>query len=363
MKLKLIFIALSLLLFSGCSKETQIIKPDFPLPPQIEQSKLPSFPAVVLYVVGREFETVKDGTSKKKEITHKGIDKNIHELSLNQYIDYRLIELYPDDAYIGLADDMEVEGMQTLQQYEEYLDKLKVYEQQLGIYHEPEPPLPTFTNLEEEVLLLDLTYEEERQLRNLNLLATNPEFATLDDFNAFFSANKTLNIDQKTIIPTWGWIAAGGVVVIGTYAVIRAVICKNRALEKQKVYYTNLSSGSKSDAFKHIFVSMMLCRYLSQPTAWLIMDVFWETAGGNYPCDKYMDYHNNYIGRRSQYNTFRGSWWSDMYKWEKWGERVRDFVNISSNGIKKNWDVNSSESAVKTDKNNTDKKKYIYWRD
>lgn len=354
---------------TSCNENEVEIKQNIkePIPPMFT-SKLPSFPAEVLFVLGREYETIKDGTSEKISAQKiNSVISNIDKMTLNQYVENRLIELYPEEAYVGLASDMEVEGLQTIEVYENYLAQLKLYELSIGIVTDTEPPTPEFTSIENEIELMSMTQEEEISYRRLNSLAIKSDFATLDDFNDILYNTRYSSGNQKVSQAVWGWITAAGIVVLGTYAVIRAKICRERAEKKQIEFYggpgITLNSGTQNDAFRHIYVSMMLRRYLTEPFAWAIMDLYWENANENKPCDKYMDLHNNYLGRHSKYWTFRGKWLSDMYDWKLWGERVKTFVNTSTNSSKKIWTLSTIESTVKAERNSTDKNKYIYWKD
>ena len=102
------FFALLAFGFTSCDKQNAIAEvSSFPNPPEVVKSKLPKFPAEVLYVVGREYETIKDGTSMKAARQKmNGKIANINEMTLNRYVEDRLIELYPEEAYVGIANDM-----------------------------------------------------------------------------------------------------------------------------------------------------------------------------------------------------------------------------------------------------------------
>lgn len=72
--------------------------------PPILCSNLPTFYVEVLYVVAKEYETVEDGTSTKT--TYNG--RQITSYSKAEYMESRLIDLYPEEAYVGLADESRV---------------------------------------------------------------------------------------------------------------------------------------------------------------------------------------------------------------------------------------------------------------
>ncbi len=66
MKKLVYLIALAAFMLTSCDQNEVMQKQSFeePTPPTFV-SKLPRFNAEALYVVGREYETLKDGTSKK----------------------------------------------------------------------------------------------------------------------------------------------------------------------------------------------------------------------------------------------------------------------------------------------------------
>lgn len=369
MKRLVYLIALAAFMLTSCDQNEVIQKQSFeePTPPTFV-SKLPRFNAEALYVVGREYETLKDGTSKKSpKFKVKGKVVSADTLTLFEYIEMRLIELYPDKAYVGMAKDMAEEGTLAMQMYSDYLAQRKVWEESQGIFHEEEIETPGFTSIEDEIQLMAMTPEEEVKFRTLNALATNSEFATTADFEAFFKVKSNTGMKQAAQLEpiSTGLLVASVMGVGAGYAVARVIICYDRTIEMQQRddFYKN-KTGMLPDAFNHIYVSMMLRRYLSQPMAWLIMDVGWENiiSKNEFPRDKYMDYHNNNVGRDTRYDLFRGKWLADMHKWELWGTRVRDFVNDTiHNGVKMNWLTTTDKETVKNERNSADKNKYIWY--
>lgn len=87
------------------------------------------------------------------------------------------------------------------------------------------------------------------------------------------------------------------------------------------------------------------------------MDVYYETSNPNAPCDKYMDWHNNYVGRVTKYDDFRIS-----TNWETWGVKVKNFIDNSNNGIKMNWNTSTPKATVKKQEKKASDTKYIYWK-
>ncbi|HEY0036401.1 MAG TPA: hypothetical protein VGB66_06910 [Longimicrobium sp.] len=93
----------------------------------------------------------------------------------------------------------------------------------------------------------------------------------------------------------------------------------------------NLIPGdTRRDAFRHVYVNVMLRRYCSGPIAEAIMDANeWGNAGWG---ARVMDYHNNDLGRYAKYKHFRGHWFWDRWSWGVWGHRVRRFIDDPQNG-------------------------------
>ncbi|MDO9154949.1 MAG: hypothetical protein Q7U47_14780, partial [Paludibacter sp.] len=232
------------------------------------------------------------------------------------------------------------------------------------------------TSIDKLIEVMNPTQEEMELIQRLEGLATGINYATTEDFENIFKTKGTTDGIQKSSKSVVGvvLIGVGVIAVVGVTAYLVAKMCENRTYDKIKDYYgiskDDVISGTKVDAFKHTCVSMLLCSYLTQPSAWAIMG-YYEIANPNKPCDKYMDFHNNSVGRDTKYWTFRGPYFNNLFNWQTWTLRVCDFINNSGNGIKMNWatfdDVNNiwlyniSESDIISTKNNADKNKYIYW--
>lgn len=371
-KIFYIFAVIAITLTS-CDKQNNVVeKISAPTPPVIQASKLPSFPAEVLFVVGREYETIKDGTSKKSPMRKcKGKVISVAAQTLLEYTEDRLIELYPDVAYEGIVDDMVEEADIVKDKYQLYLQDVGEWEESMGIYAEANETQHEFVSENDEIEFLQMTSDEQTEFRKLNLMAISENYATAEDFQNFFSTASNMKGQQKIAPIVIVGISVACLAAIGAYAYYRAKLCESRATNKAEYLYPGYQSGEKGDAFKHTYVSMTLRRYLTELAAYLVMDVYWENSHENQACDKYMDFHNNYVGRHSKYWTFRGSWLGDMYNWEKWAVNVKNFINNSTtNGIKKNWatiySLNSylsfDLSTISNDENSTDDNKFIYWR-
>ncbi|MDD3078582.1 MAG: hypothetical protein PHH37_05710 [Paludibacter sp.] len=334
-----------------------------PIPPTFI-SKLPCFNSDALYVVGREYETLKDGTSQKSsKFRVKGKVVSADSLTLFEYIEMRLIELYPDKAYVGMSKDIEDEGTFAMQMYNDYLAQRKVWEESQGIYQE-EHEIEEITSTEKLIEVMNPSTEELELIQSLDSLATGATYATTNDFENILKVKGSSDIRKSSqSIVGVVLISVGVIAAIGVTEYLVAKMCERRTYNKLYEFYGTRSplGGSKEDAFKHTCVSMLLCSYLTQPSAWLIMDVYYENANPNKPCDKYMDLHNNSVGRHWKFWSFRGSYFGDMFKWEKWTKRVYNYIENSDNGIKMDWNVDTVESTVKSDESDANNYKYIYW--
>jgi hypothetical protein len=89
------------------------------------------------------------------------------------------------------------------------------------------------------------------------------------------------------------------------------------------------SRAERDDAYRHIFLSMMLRRYVGAAAAKLITDRH-EDQNPNAPAGRVMDLHNNDIGRSYRYSSFRGHWLWDRWDHGEWGQKVRNYINAET---------------------------------
>jgi hypothetical protein len=88
------------------------------------------------------------------------------------------------------------------------------------------------------------------------------------------------------------------------------------------------------------------------------MDVYWERASINSPCDNVMDFHNNLVGREYQYNNLLGG--SD--DWREWAYNLRDFINDTTRNAEfMNWRLDTPSLIVNEEEKRVNPNKYIYW--
>ena len=318
--------------------------------PPILYSNLPTFPFEALYVVTKEYESAEDGTSHKTNYN----GRQITSYSKAEYLESRLIDLYPDKAYVGIVEDSQDFYDSVVAVYNSYPYIEAVANDStnsrgnLAFTEDKEEELEYISD-ENEIEILGMTEEEVVRFKAMNELARMEEFATLDDI---FKVGGMRTIKDAR----FSWVEFGIIaILVGAYVYNRALLCASRATSKTWQFYNEDAVGKKCDAFKHTLVNVLLRRNLSRPMAYLIMDVYWEGTHQNYPCDKYMDWHNNYVGRVTKYSSFRVT-----NNWETWAQNVRNYINNSDNGVKKNWTTSTPESTVKNQEQQVDDKKYIY---
>lgn len=117
---------------------------------------------------------------------------------------------------------------------------------------------------------------------------------------------------------------------VAAFFVPRILFSKWRAESASETYYPSLDpDGTKRDAFRHIYVNVLLRRYTTAPIAKAVMD--WREWGNANWGSRIMDVHNNHLGVEVNYEYFRGHWFWDRWSYGVWGGRVRNYVNDSRN--------------------------------
>ncbi len=329
---------------------------------QPDTLSIPAFSGEVLYLFGREYMAIHDSLSPKY---HNAQSVQIREekLSMAAYLERRLQEWYPEVAYKGMINNWYQLALQlsqaTPQQIQFFINRefdnmnLLQLSQQAGEGGDADI---------NEMITLSLTKDECTVFSNLNNLATAADFAkremlphasyTLErDTAQAFSPDVLDSFDRENILTSL--MLAGG-----PYALYRVLLSKQRAEKQAKAYFgENTSDGKRGDAFKHMYVNMLLRAYTNQEVATYVMDDVWEKVHVNAPADRYMDLHNNQIGRQLRYWNFH----ENTSDWRIWAENVYNFVQDSTQSSFKHWNHQTPEFNVLYDVRQTPSKQYIYW--
>ena len=304
---------------------------------------LPSFPAEVLYVLGARWEA--DSLLQQ-------------ETTIADYIEQELMRLYPEKAYAGYISKLCA-----------ITDKMLVSSQQKPILFSPQNQEIVFASdqtkisngyvaldslsRDEEMNFLELTPDEKATWDNLQILAHAPQPLTREAFD-------TLHIDffeeEDLLITLMLWR--------GPRLFYRVLQSKARAEKLARYYYGDATNnGRPGDAFKHIYVNVLLRTYVGEWMTHAIMDIFWEWRSPNAPCDYFMDMHNNIIGRQTRYDEFTAinTECSQTRHWLQWAENVQHFVQDSLNGNRQMWDKETPRFIVEPAANQVINTQYIYW--
>lgn len=201
--------------------------------------------------------------------------------------------------------------------------------------------------------LLEFTPQEQVEWECLQSLVDSEQLLTRESFD-------TLNIsyfeEENILLTLLLWR--------GPRLFYRVLQSKARA-EKLAYYYYGeaTNNGRPGDAFKHIYVNVLLRTYVGEWLSHAIMDIFWEWKSPNAPCDHFMDLHNNIIGRNTRYQDFTetAAQCSDTRYWLQWAENVQHFVQDSVNGHRQGWDKETPTFIVEPAAKQVSELQYIYW--
>ena len=313
----------------------------------LDTTIVPVFDPAVLYVLAREYEGKKDTLR-----------------SMGEYVEERLIELYPEQAYRGMMSKMADATMSYLQ----------------GVHRSPQYRANTIDGLmisspnevyfnsvsdSAEVELMQMTEAEASIFWDLNNLADAEnkvrlvDFDSISAFDSEWGLKTVLMGDEIPYIAKEEWAMSFVSMGVASSTIYRVLQSKARAeYVARHFYHTNTSYGKRGDAYKHIFVNLLLRRYTTSRIAWLVMDVYWERASINSPCDNVMDFHNNLVGREYQYNNLLGG--SD--DWREWAYNLRDFINDTTRNAEfMNWRLDTPSLIVNEEEKRVNPNKYIYW--
>ena len=337
---KYVWIALCLVLV-GCRTQQVVEQPTAVQQP--DTMLLPTFPAEALYVLGAKWEA--DSLLQQEQ-------------SIADYIEQELIRIYPEKAYKGyinklcsITDRLLVSSVHppTL-----FMPK----QQEILFIHNQSPKGTLYAildslSLEDELQILELTPKEKEDWQKLQALTQSDQPLTSKTFD-------TLNIshfeEENILLTLLLWR--------GPRLFYRVLQSKARAEKLAQYYYGEATNnGRPGDAFKHIYVNVLLRTYVGEWLSYAIMDIFWEWKAPNAPCDHYMDLHNNIIGRQTRYDEFTtiDTQCSDMRHWLQWGENVQQFIQDSVNGDYQGWDKETPTFIVEPAAKQVSDTQYIYW--
>ena len=340
---KLLWIILCFALV-GCRTQQLSQSPHRHIALSPDTTVLPTFPAEALYVLGAQWES--DSLLQQ-------------EHTIAEYIEKELIRLYPQKAYRGYVSRLCSVADRLLADAKQRPTLFAPKQQEIRFAYGQSPSGTLYATLDslsvdEELQVLELTPQEEADWQRLQALAHSNQPLTRETFD-------TLNIeffDEENILLTlllWR----------GPRMFYRILQSKARA-EKLAYYYYGeaTNNGRPGDAFKHIYVNVLLRTYVGEWMSHAIMDIFWEWKSPNAPCDHFMDLHNNIIGRQTRYDDFTSidtQCNAEMRHWLQWAENVQHFVQDSVNGHRQSWDKETPTFIVEPAAKQVSSEQYIYW--
>ena len=118
----------------------------------------------------------------------------------------------------------------------------------------------------------------------------------------------------------------------GIYAVWQIVLARERAIEMTARHYPGCSAGQPGDAFRHVYVSLLLRSRIGALGAAVVMNGY-EAVTGNAPRDEVMDRHNNRIGRVRNFRELRGPLRQAIGDWQAWAARVSSWIDDPAHGV------------------------------
>ena len=338
-----LFFALCMMLTACGTKRTVLPVPPPPVSAQADTTLLPTFSGEVFYVLGREWEAIYDSTSAKFHTPEAQLLR-ADSISMADYVEQRLIELYPEKAYEG------------------YIQRIEELVHLLLMQTESPQQIANFSRAELAFILNDsiftpsATPREQFLTYTLDSIAQTSEWATRQTFD---SLDIQWIEEENLLLSMMLWR--------GPRFFYRIIQSKARAEKMAEYYYgEQTNSGMQGDAFRHIYVNVLLRSYVGEWVGHVVMDLFWELIHPNAPCDRYMDLHNNRLGRQTMYNDFvypsASNQCSQVRDWLQWAEHVQQFVQDSTNSHLPQWDQETPTFVVQPEAKKVNDTQYIYWK-
>ena len=351
---KLLWIILCLALV-GCRTQKLSQSPHRHIALSPDTTALPTFPAEALYVLGSQWEA--DSLLQQ-------------EHTIAEYIENELIRLYPQKAYRGyvsrlcsVADRLLADAKQRPTLFAPQRQELSFAPTSTGALHRSTAQRSTGVAdlylwidslaLAEELQLMAFTPQEQAEWDALQALVHSDEPLTRE---AFDTLSITAFEEENILLTLLLWR--------GPRMFYRVMQSKARAEKLARYYYGDaINFGRPGDAFKHIYVNVLLRTYVGDWLTHAIMDILWEWKSPNAPCDHYMDLHNNILGRQTRYQDFTqiDAQCSDTRYWLQWAENVQHFVQDSVNGQRQSWDLETPTFIVEPAAKQVSSEQYIYW--
>ena len=366
-----------------------------PTPPRLA-TNTPVYPAVAVYIVYREY------LHHHPSVTRLSMDDPEYQ----HYMERRLRQLYPTRGYSGMMRDAVREARRNREAWDAYvgasaISTLSTTSEEfcaagepcdsgtgtpapvdidpswMGQEEFPVPPDEELPTLAAEVDSMQMEPEEVQEMYYYESLATGTYSLysiasagtgsgtqtqpTRDDLIRMAAGGSAPGEVHAEIAPV-GVVALVGL-GIAAWKAYRVYQAKNRAIQRSDQFYPALPySDSKRDAHRHIFLNVQLRRYVGGAAAMQITD-WYEGQENNAPKGRWMDYHNNDIGRDVKYNSFRGHWLWDRWDWKEWSEKVRNYINHPENGVYMTAWVNATltEDRARADSKAVPTWQYIYF--
>ncbi|MCB0737404.1 MAG: hypothetical protein KDC92_07815 [Bacteroidetes bacterium] len=323
---------------------TDTIAPSFP---EITLSS-PDFPAPAVHIIWREF--LYQDTAGFKGQPH----------SWPNYLDTRLNELYPSIAYPGVVNDATTEFNQFKDSFYAHEQAFYEWEDFWGTPTDTTSSPPAYTDFEAEIALMDLDGEYITTWTSIDSIVLADTVMSTNDVNTFVYGPGS----YKRISGILKIALAGA-----AYYTYRAWAAKKKSFYAANEKYKNdleEYKGMRQDAYRYILASTLSRKWTNRPWAAFVGLANELKNTSNTNADKYMDYHNNHVGRVTKYQDFKSGSHSDIQNTIKaW---VDDFSSSTSQFVNMaqpvpDWNPNdpSKKSAQDYVNNKKYDKKYVVY--
>lgn len=295
-------------------------------PKDIDHNSLEEYPAIVLHTIWREFYFC-DST---------GVFPAGYSTNWKPFLEERLIDLYPTQAYTGCVSDYDDTYNEFKDSFYVNIGNFLLWQDYWGYTRiDTVDSAHNFTTKWAEFKLMDFTSEERSEWNYIDSSAISNVIHTGTEMQNIISLYGGDLWHKKRKVVSTLMIAAA--IMGGGYIAYRAYRARKVAIEEATDRYN--STSDNHNIYRHILASCALRKWCGFFTSYMIgsmkehLDYF---TGSNNEGETFQDRKNNYVGVLFRYGIVGDGW-----RRAQWADNTETFISNTNNALNTGWRNNN----------------------